>query len=116
MRKNGRCDFRHDKRVRDTHDAMAHNNAFNVEVTIHEYKEKLVENYDPENILHQKDLRCKEEALNKYPMKPTIKVQNRANYQKYAQELLEDMEEVKKANIVDYTMRMDKEEEKEDNK
>ena len=49
-------------------------------------------------------------------MKPTIKVQNRANYQKYAQELLDDMEEVKKANIVDYTMRMDKEEEKEDNK
>ena len=52
MRKNGRCDFLHDRKVRETHDAMVQNNAFNTEVTIHEYKEKLVENYDPENILH----------------------------------------------------------------
>ena len=74
LRKNGRCDFLHDKRIRDTHDAMLHNNYIGAELTIYEYKEKLVENYNPEILLHQKDLIIKEEALNKYPMKPTHKV------------------------------------------
>jgi formate dehydrogenase maturation protein FdhE len=116
LRKNGRCDFQHDARVREAHDTMLYNAATNQESTIYEYKDKLVANYDADNLLHQKELRYKEEMLSKYPMKPTHKVQNRANYQKFTQELLEDLEEVQKAKIAESTVRMDKEEEKEDNK
>jgi hypothetical protein len=52
MRKNGRCEFLHDGRVRETHDLMLVNMQKGVEIPICEYKEKLVGNYDSENIMH----------------------------------------------------------------
>ena len=94
--KQGICEYLHDTSIRKAHDTIEENMKKNEEMSIDEYREILVHSYDDDNRLHLKELRWKENALEKYPQKPTYREINRANFKNYQQELLEDFEELEK--------------------
>ena len=106
-KKNQACDFLHDHQVRATHDIVRVNS--DRTIPKEELREHLIYKYDPFNSEHRKEVYWKEEALNRYPDKPTFREKKRGNYIDHREKLLKFFEDGEKSKQTKKTKKMDQE-------